>query len=126
MGKVKADGVNLLEPECFVTMERFSVPEGREASFVAAAAASGPDAASTPEGFRFAENCTSGVTVGRDGLFGDLRWSLDAETRGPSPRARPPRASRTRVWQAPSHCAPSRFRTHSILTSSTPSNSVTW
>ena len=52
--KVKADGINLLEPECFVAMERFSVPEGREAAFAAAAAASGPDATFIPEGFRFA------------------------------------------------------------------------
>ena len=49
--QVEADGVNLLEPESFVVMDRYSVPEGREAAFAAAAAS--PTAASAA-GFRFA------------------------------------------------------------------------
>lgn len=31
--QVKADGVNLLPPECFVAMNRFSVAPGQEAAF---------------------------------------------------------------------------------------------
>ena len=38
--QVEADGVNLLEPESFVVMDRYSVPEGREAAFARAGCSS--------------------------------------------------------------------------------------